>query len=158
MKPSGQPKRITFGDRSASYPVWTADGREIVFMEGTATSNGAIARVAPDGKGRARRIPGLGYTSGPMAIARNGRRLAFSRGGVDNNIWRLDLSGAEAPRKLVASTLVDMAGEYSPDGKRIAFTSNRSGPVEIWVCDSDGSNAVQLTHFGGPLTGTARPR
>jgi Tol biopolymer transport system component len=36
------------------------------------------------------------------------------------------------------------------------FSSNRSGPREIWVCAADGSNAVQLTHVGGPVTGTPR--
>src|SRR6185503_10759882 len=46
---------------------------------------------------------------------------------------------------------------YSPDSKRIAFTSNRSGSHEIWVCNSDGSNVVQLTSFGGRYF-TAMPR
>ena len=156
MKPQAQPKRITFGDRAVRYPSWTADGREIVFMEGSETSNGSIARVAPDGKGRSRRIPGLGYSMGLIAISRSGRRMAFARGGVDGDIWRLDLSGRETPRKLIASSLLDTSAAYSPDGKRIAFSSNRSGPREIWVCDVDGANAVQLTQFGGPVTGTPR--
>jgi Tol biopolymer transport system component len=42
-----------------------------------------------------------------------------------------------------------MAPEYSPDGKKIAFMSDRTGSLEIWVCDKDGSNAMQLTSFGG---------
>jgi Tol biopolymer transport system component len=156
MKPQGQPKRITFGERGVRYPVWTANGREIIFMEGSETSNGSIARVAPDGKGRSRRIPGLGYSVGPIAISRSGRRMALARGGVDADIWRHDLTGREAPRKLVASSLYDTSAFYSPDGKRIAFSSNRSGPREIWVCDADGANAVQLTRFGGPVTGVPR--
>src|SRR5205085_2820342 len=44
----------------------------------------------------------------------------------------------------------------SPDGKRLAFESGRSGSIEIWVADSDGSNSIQLTSFGGPTTGTPR--
>jgi WD40 repeat protein len=36
------------------------------------------------------------------------------------------------------------------------FSSSWSGPREIWVCDADGANAVQLTHFGGPIAGTPR--
>ena len=44
---------------------------------------------------------------------------------------------------------MNSAPEFSPDGKRIAFMSNRSGNWEIWVCDSDGSNPVQLTSFRG---------
>jgi Tol biopolymer transport system component len=82
--------------------------------------------------------------------------MAFSRGGIDSDIWRISANGYEAPRKWIASTVYDVAGEYSPDGAQIAFSSNRSGPREIWVCDADGNNAVQLTHFGGPVTGTPR--
>ncbi len=44
----------------------------------------------------------------------------------------------------------------SPDGRRIAFSSDRSGSDEIWVCDSNGGNAQQLTSLGGALTGTPR--
>src|SRR6266480_5707461 len=46
--------------------------------------------------------------------------------------------------------------QFSPDGRRIAFVSLRSGNPEIWVCNSDGSNAVQLTSFGGPFVTTPR--
>jgi Tol biopolymer transport system component len=103
-----------------------------------------------------RKIPGLGYTTGPIDIARKGGRMAFARGGIDYDIWRFDTTGQEAPRRWIASTLFDASGEYSRDGKKIVFSSNRSGSREIWVCDADGGNAVQLTHFGGPSPGTPR--
>src|SRR5262249_21943645 len=46
--------------------------------------------------------------------------------------------------------------QFSPDGRKIAFMSNRTGPWEIWLCDSDGSNLVRLTSFGGPIVGGPR--
>jgi Tol biopolymer transport system component/tRNA A-37 threonylcarbamoyl transferase component Bud32 len=152
-KPQGSPRQVTFSKLGANGPVWTADGREIVFQEGTPNSNGAISRVKPDGKGKVRRIPGLGYTSGPIAISRNGR-MAFSRGGFDYDIWRYDLKGGGPPTKWIASTAFDSSGEYSPDGTRIVFSSNRSGSRELWVCDAEGGNPAQITHFGGPIAGT----
>ena len=39
---------------------------------------------------------------------------------------------------------------YSPDGKRLAFASTRSGSEEIWIANRDGSNPLQLTSMGGP--------
>ena len=67
----------------------------------------------------------------------------------DVNIWRADLSDAAVPpSSFIASTRLDESPQYSPDGKRIVFRSSRSGSEEIWVCDADGSNAVQLTSTG----------
>jgi Tol biopolymer transport system component len=48
------------------------------------------------------------------------------------------------------STRRDHVPQYSPDGKRIAFASNRTGRNEIYLCNSDGSNTFKLTKFGGP--------
>jgi Tol biopolymer transport system component len=47
--------------------------------------------------------------------------------------------------KLIASTRQELNPQYSPDGSRVAFSSDRTGNHEIWVCNGDGSNPVQLT-------------
>ena len=39
--------------------------------------------------------------------------------------------------------------QFSPNGDKVAFASDRSGYFQIWVCDADGNNAVQLTSFQG---------
>jgi Tol biopolymer transport system component len=73
------------------------------------------------------------------------------------DIWRAEVSGWDRPPpavKLIASTRSDDNPQYSPDGSRVAFASYRSGNEEIWVCNGDGSNPVQLTslesHSGTP--------
>ena len=80
--------------------------------------------------------------------------LAYSELIWDVNIWGFELSGPEkragAPAPLISSTFLDHDCHFSPDGKKIAFASYRSGDAEIWVCDADGSNPFQLTSFGGP--------
>src|SRR5262249_21116690 len=58
--------------------------------------------------------------------------------------------------ELISSTRDDVEAQFSPDGKRIVFDSSRSGSDEIWVCDTDGSHAVQLTSFGIGNSGAPR--
>jgi len=49
-----------------------------------------------------------------------------------------------------------MDGVYPPDGKRIAFGSDRSGTFETWICNSDGTNQLQLTSLAGADSGTPK--
>jgi hypothetical protein len=96
-----------------------------------------------------------------LAVSPRGR-LCFTRNVEDPNIWRIrarDSEGSEpkwekAP--LISSTRLEFNGQYAPDGKRISFESNRSGNVAIWLCDRDGSNAVQLTPLGGRRSWASR--
>src|SRR5438309_10311630 len=56
------------------------------------------------------------------------------------------VSEAASPiRQLTNTTASNIRPAWSPDGKRIAFQSNRDGPYHIYVMDADGSNGRQLT-------------
>jgi Tol biopolymer transport system component len=79
------------------------------------------------------------------------------RGRSTVNIWRADLTAAhpeESATRLIYSTVVQVVPRYSPDGKRIAFQSNRSGSMEIWATDAEGEDPDRLTSFSGPVTGS----
>lgn len=93
-----------------------------------------------------------------VAIARTGNRLAYAQVRHVNNIWRLELASEAKPAgpatKFISSSRGDGSSRISPDGRYIAFQSWRSGNPEVWMCDRDGSNPVQLTFFGGPQIGT----
>jgi Tol biopolymer transport system component len=87
----------------------------------------------------------------------DGRRLVYSDFRADADIWRLDLQNVAAgPVKLISSTSFDHGGEFSPDGKKVVFTSNRSGHPAVWVADHDGSNQTRLTTREFPLAGMPR--
>ena len=70
--------------------------------------------------------------------------MAFVHEQEDKNIWALT-KGDGAVRPLIASTRADEDPRISPDGRSIAFTSNRTGAYEIWVCERDGSSPHPVT-------------
>jgi eukaryotic-like serine/threonine-protein kinase len=155
----GEPRRLTYDNLFLfSNLDWTADSREIVFS----SHRGGIYslwRIQTSG-GEPSRVIGAGEYSISPSVSRRGNRLAYVYQKRDVNIWRAAGPNSKVkdrpPVKLIASTRNDEGPQFSPDGERIVFTSDRSGNYEIWVLDSDGRNPVQLTSFGGSHTGTPR--
>ena len=154
---AGVPRRLTSDHRNKHSPVWTTDGEEIVYVAGEATSSLAVYRVRASG-GAPARVEGIGDYAVALAIAPKGHRLVYSRSFQDYNIWRMPLpaggNSAGVARKFLSSTRFEASPAYSPDGKRIAFTSNRGGVRQIWVADADGSNPVALTNFTEGVAGS----
>src|SRR2546428_346414 len=95
-------------------------------------------------------VPSIGQDGISPAFSRRGGRLVYVRYQRDLDIWRAQIPGG-TPAPFISSSRNEEGPRFSPDGRRIAFRSDRSGSDEIWVCDSDASNAVQLTNFGGPV-------
>jgi len=132
--------------------MWSADARSVVFANDHG-DGGGLWKVDMDGK--VSRIP-FGEEASAPASAKRGDRLAYVRTREVIDIWRVDLQAAapdQTATRLISSTRVQMLPQYSPDGRHIAFQSNRSGATEIWVVDADGSNPVRISSFNGPLTG-----
>jgi eukaryotic-like serine/threonine-protein kinase len=148
----GEPKRLTFDNTSIGGLDWTPDGAYIVFSSDRLGGNGRLWKVSASGGAPEPLSVGQGGASS-LTLSRDGRRLAYTQTSQNVNIWRYEVAqgiGRTAPpTKLIASTEQDVSPDFSPDGKRIVFASTRSGPLEIWVCESDGSNARQLTFLGG---------
>ena len=149
----GEPERLTPGRLNAAYPAWMPDGDEIVF-----SAKGSLWRLAAatlGAGGPPQRLPYVGDDGMMPVVARptTGRptRLVYVHNVNDWNIWRIESSGAGAaaapPVMAISSTRLDANPSLSPDGRRVAFSSNRSGSMEIWVADLDGANAEQLTSF-----------
>ena len=157
LTPKGEPRRRTFTEATTTSPVFTPDGRDIVFSSGP-PGEPSLWRVPVSGSASPERLP-FGERGEHPGISRQGN-LVYTTGEGNVNIYRVDLPVADGVTgtavKFISSSRWDHEPQYSPDGDSIAFVSTRSGSLEIWKCDSDGSNAVQLTSLGAPVTG--RPR
>ncbi len=154
----GEPKRLTFDHRSGRSLAWTANGREILFSSWYYGSFSLWKVPAAGGTPEQLTVGGEGAST--LAVSRQGNRLAYSQEFLDTNVWQIGIDGSSGnktgPTRLISSTRQDYGPQYSPDGKKITFSSGRSGSNEIWVCDADGLNPVQLTSFAGPDVGSPR--
>ena len=152
--PAGEPRRLDLPQQFVTGPTWTSDGQEIIYSasEPWETGETRLWRVPVSGSDKPQPLASVGENGSHATISRRGNRLVYADWKYDNDdIWRAEVNGPGkiSPAKLIASTHFDGTPEYSPDGSKIAFTSDRSGHGEIWVCNSDGSNQIQLTSIGG---------
>ncbi len=157
----GDPRRLTFDGAHVKSLAWTPDGREIVFSSSRGGSvNTATLWKVPAAGGAPERLAGVGQNAFTLALDRQANRLAYEQRIRDSNIYRIDASDSTSlsnlSTRLISSTFQDDSPAYSPDGKRIVYVSDRTGSKELWLCDSDGANPLQLTNIGGPHTGTPR--
>ena len=100
----------------------------------------------------------LGDGATGASISQSGQ-LAFVHEDLDTNIWRLDLRRAVSdpspnPVQVVSSTRLESNPAVSPDGRRLAFSSDQTGHAEVWISDIEGKNAAPLTSMGNSVTGS----
>jgi len=153
----GEPKRLTNDNQQVGGLAWMPNGKEIVFSS-SRSGVPTLWKIASAG-GSPEPLAAFGENAGALSVSRHGDRLAYISNKQDWNIWRApgpkSLGARTPPVPLVSSSALEFHSKYSPDGKQIAFSSDRGGTQEIWVCDSDGSNPVQFTSLGAS-SGTPR--
>jgi len=146
--PKRGPERVLSGGWVESI-AWTTDSRELVFSGNVGGKEG-LWQIGVFGARKITRLAGIGPSIAPakrqaglasplrvnLAISREGRRLAYSQGLWDVNIWRMAISGSARGKasRFISSTRDETNPIYSPGGQKIAFESDRSGSEEIWVC------------------------
>lgn len=141
-----------------SFPCWSADDRQLVFVSGR-SGKLQIHRIDADGANQT----ALTQTATDETHPRwrpDGKQVAFVSTRTGNyEVFVVDADGSHQTN-LTNSPGFDSDHCWSPDGKQIAFASNRGkdgglGALHIWAMDADGTNAKQLV--GRDLAGWLYP-
>ena len=132
---SGQNSRFTFGNAVEQEPVWSPDGRVIVFA-----SNGKgrfdLYRKASDGTGSEELLYADGLNKYPSSWSPDGKFVLYTAFGdpkTGNDVWVLPLAAGAKPFPLLQSPFDEGNAQFSPDGRWVAYQSNESGRFEIYV-------------------------
>ncbi|MEQ1910477.1 MAG: protein kinase [Vicinamibacterales bacterium] len=125
--------RLTFDPALDSWPVWTPNGRRVIFrsQRGGAPN---IFWVAADGTGDVERLTESANAQFPTAVSPDGLRLIFTETtAAGGDIMVLMLDGSRRVLPLLRSPFSESNGVVSPDGRWLAYSSNESGRVEVIV-------------------------
>ena len=158
----GNPQNLTNDPRNDSFPSWSPDGRRIVFSSDRddfknddLVITSEIYVMDADGD-NPQNLTNDNFDDRYPSWSPDGKRIVFSskrdehfRGeaGITYEIYVMDADGGNQQR-LTENRNNDKEPSWSPDGKRIAFASDRKGDglnYEIYVMDADGGNPQRLT-------------
>jgi len=150
-KAVAKPEPVSWAASNATSVVWTPDGRQLVYQrygERGLWRTTAFERSTPK-----RMIIDAAEIQSP-ATSRDSRLLLFSSGRTDVDVSRSEISrtvSSPQSERVISSTRLDTEAKVSPDGRRMAFASERSGGREIWISGVDGSEARQVTNPGDAI-------
>jgi len=145
--------RLTFGPGVSIYPMWSPDGRYILFQ-----SAGGIFWTRSDGSGKPQPLTQSKNLQYPWSFTPDGKRLSFHEQNPETSydIWTVgvesDSAGLRAgkPEPFLQTAFDERHGTFSPDGRWIAYSSNESGAFQVYVrAYPDKGGTWQISNNGG---------
>jgi Tol biopolymer transport system component/predicted Ser/Thr protein kinase len=145
--------RLTFGGANELVPVWTPDGRYIVF-----SGVGSIWWVRSDGGGKPQLLIQGKNPLYPFSFAPDGKRLTYNEANPTTayDIWTTPIESdgaglrAGKPQIFLQTSADERNGTFSSDGRWLAYASNESGNYEVYVrAFPDKGSKWQISNAGG---------
>ncbi len=135
-------------------PAWSPDSRQLAYVSFEGSKSAIFVQTLRSGNRF--QVSGNPGINGAPAFSPDGRKLVVTLGGVNGNpdIYVLDITSRQTKR-LTTHRAIDTEGTWSPDGRYIYFTSDRSGGPQIYRISANGGTPERITFEGSY---NARPR
>jgi eukaryotic-like serine/threonine-protein kinase len=140
--------RLTFEATQTGNAAWTPDGKRLVVQMGIPLN---LFWQPSDGSGKAERLSTSEYRQAPGAWSPDGKMLAFVETNPKTNqdIWILHVADNKA-EPFIKTPFNEGAPQFSPDGRWLAYASDRSGRWEVYVQPYPGQGGkLQISNDGG---------
>jgi serine/threonine protein kinase/Tol biopolymer transport system component len=157
------PSRFTFDEAFEVTPIWSPDSRRVAFGSRGRDTDGVYVKAVSGGEDE-RLLMGDAQTGPPSDWSPDGRFILFARqhGPFRDDIWALPVDDVGKPFPVVETPFHEENGQFSPDGRWIAYQSTESGQLEIYVqrfrgpgpktrISSDGGVQARWRHDGKEL-------
>jgi Tol biopolymer transport system component len=127
-----------------SPPAWTPDGKRIAFLKMPA--NVEVWWALADGSRPIERVATLPTPTRAVTFALDGKSAVANAGVPVTELWRLPLDGDRKATPIYHSGFQELNPAISPDGKWIAYASNVTGPLQIYLRPFPGpGGAIQVS-------------
>lgn len=121
---------LTLFESAGGLAVFSSDGRSVAFACEVEGGRG-LCRKAAGGASRNETIEKSGELEAPTDLSTDGRFLAYTKSGLQ--LWILPLTGDRPAYRFYPADFQQFHGQFSPDGKWMAYTSNETGDFEVYV-------------------------
>ncbi|MBZ5617518.1 MAG: hypothetical protein LAQ69_02110 [Acidobacteriia bacterium] len=146
---SGTPSRFTF--EPSRWPVWSPDGKQIAFNLDRTGQDDLFVKPSSGASGE-RLLLSNSFRKIPSDWSTDGKLLLFDQEDpkTRRDLWILPLSGGGKPYPILQTAANEYAARFSPDGHRIAYTSDESGQDEVYVQTFPLTGSKRkISHQGG---------
>ena len=152
--------RLTDYPAENIFPIWSRDGSQIVFSSNRSRGEMGLYRRNLTGVGGDVLLlptaPGFIFASD---WSPDGQFLLYQKSSDETraDLWALPLFGTQTPVPVVQGKSDDRGGQFSPDGKWVAYGSNRSGRFEVYIQPFPGQGGQRQVSTGGGAQVRWRP-
>jgi serine/threonine protein kinase/Tol biopolymer transport system component len=146
--------RFTSNPENDNFPIWSQDGMTIAFQSNQKGIPGEIYRKSAVGSGPEELLLSTVAVTHPMDWSPDGRFLLYRSQPLGANtsqwnLWAVPVDGDRKPFPVVQTKFDERDGQFSPDGKWIAFESNETGRYEIYIQPFPSGSKIPVSSEGG---------